>query len=156
MQDDDSLPERGAAPFACCDTPCGADLFQVAEAALFRLALRGVRDAGWPAPGPRPMPVECAAEIQSPVLGLFVLRCDASLADRLCAGHAPKGVEGLLKALLAKVSKRCGLNGRAPWRWRLRRAGPEAWPKREPDQARVIMVGPDAIELRFWSLYWNP
>lgn len=143
---------RGPAALDCCAEHRGMDLVLLLEGLLFRLARRSIRDAGLPEPGPRPSAHECAAEIGPPVGGLLALRCGPELAARIC----PKpggGPRDLLHALLAELSRNCVLGGGRAWPTRLFRGGPQDWPARDPDQSRVIRVGPAAIELRFWSLY---
>lgn len=152
---DDSLDQarRRPAPLACCPQACNADLVLAVESALFRMALRGVKDAGWPSAGPRPMATERAIEVLSPIQGLLVLRCDEALTGFLCRG-VDKGRD-LGSLLLARVSERCVKGGGKPWQCRPHPGQPGDWPRRRPDQARAIMVGAEAIELRFWAMDWG-
>ena len=142
---------RAPAPMACCSQPCQTDLVLMLEGILFRLALKGCRDAGWPSPGPRPMAVERAIRIGAPVQGYLVLRCDQDLERFLW----PSAQGSLAAHLVEKLARQCRESGGQAWDWSLAGGDTAHWPQREPDQARVMMIGSSALEIRFWSLFWN-
>lgn len=132
----------------CCANPCGASLLNLATQLIARSTPAPVTDGGWPAPGPLPMDHESSTVISWPIVALLNARCRGDLKGTLCPSDQPS----LTDSIIQRLSASCPLSQAHPWRYSTLSDLQLPWPKREPDQARAILVGAEALELRIWLL----